>query len=217
MGTKSGPALTPDSNVVLIRTLFETWRAKQWEETVVDAPVLRYGALDRAHLTKHLLRLAKRVGVNRVTMRELAAEAGTAASSVYYHVRDKRELLDLLIETVLAQIQVPRQGDWEARLIALYTNAWKVLLEVPGIAALLQEHPHTAAATEMDRASRHILRESGLQANNFDAAHAALYIHLLGSVQLAHIRETDAAADGAFTYGLRLILNGLRYEIGGAS
>lgn len=187
-------------------------------QTASGAPVLRHGALDRAHLTKHLLRLAKRVGVNRVTMRELAAEAGTAASSVYYHVRDKRELLDLLIESVLAQIEVPRDGGWESRLVGLYANAWKVLVEVPGIAALLQEYPHTAAATEMDRASRAILRESGLQADCFEAAHAALYIHLLGSVQLAHIRASDAtaagASDQAFGYGLRLILNGLCNEIG---
>jgi TetR/AcrR family transcriptional regulator, tetracycline repressor protein len=184
---------------------------------VSNAPVLRYGALDRAHLTKHLLRLAKRVGVNRVTMRELAAEAGTAASSVYYHVRDKRELLDLLIESVLAQIEVPQGGDWEARLIALYTNAWKVLVDVPGIAVLLQQHPHTAAATEMDRASRGILHEAGLNAKHFDAAHAALYIHLLGSVQLEHIRRAGGAADGpsdqAFAYGLHLILTGLRNEV----
>lgn len=189
--------------------------------TASGAPVLRHGALDRAHLTKHLLRLAKRVGVNRVTMRELAAEAGTAASSVYYHVRDKRELLDLLIESVLAQIRLPHEGDWELRLVTLYTNAWNVLLEVPGIAVLLQEYPHTAAATEMDRATRRILRESGLQTDHFEAAHAALYIHLLGSVQLAHIRETEGTADGttdrAFGYGLRLILNGLRSEIGGTA
>ena len=188
-------------------------------ETVADAPVLRYGALDRAHLTKHLWRLAKRVGVNRVTIRELAAEAGTAPSSVYYHVRDKRELLDLLIESVLAQIKVPQQGDWESRLVELYTNARKVLLEVPGIAALLLEHPHTAAATDMDRASRGILGESGLRAKAFEAAHAALYIHLLGSVQLEHMRA-DATASGpndwAFAYGLRLILAGLRNELGQA-
>ncbi|WP_083662965.1 TetR/AcrR family transcriptional regulator [Mycobacterium sp. IS-2888] len=184
---------------------------------VSNAPVLRYGALDRAHLTKHLLRLAKRVGVSRVTMRELAAEAGTAASSVYYHVRDKRELLDLLIEAVLAQIEVPEEGDWEARLIALYASAWKVLVGVPGIAALLQEHPHTTAATAMDLASREILRESGLTAEHFEAAHAALYIHLLGSVQLEHRRRAGGAARGvddkAFTYGLRLIMAGLRGEL----
>jgi TetR/AcrR family tetracycline transcriptional repressor len=186
-------------------------------EAVANAPVLRYGALDRAHLTKHLLRLAKRVGVGRVTMRELAAEAGTAASSVYYHVRDKRELFDLLIESVLAQIEVPQEGDWESRLVALYMNAWKVLVEVPGIAVLLQEHAHTAAAADMDRASRGILRESGLSAKRFDAAHATLYVHLLGSVQLEHIRRAGATAnrpsDEAFAYGLRLILTGLRKEL----
>jgi AcrR family transcriptional regulator len=181
--------------------------------------VLRYGALDRAHLTKHLLQLAKRVGVHKVTMRELAAEAGTAASSVYYHVRDKRELLDLLIESVLAQIEVPQDGDWESRLVALYMSAWKVLVEVPGIAVLLQQHPHTAAATELDRASRAILGESGLDAEYFDAAHAALYIHLLGSVQLEHA-AAHGPSERAFAYGLRLILTGLRAEVehrGGAS
>ena len=50
------------------------------------APGLAYGMLDREHLTKHLLELAQRVGVEKVTMRGLAVEAGTSASSVYYHV-----------------------------------------------------------------------------------------------------------------------------------
>ncbi|MCQ4363413.1 TetR/AcrR family transcriptional regulator [Mycobacterium gordonae] len=182
------------------------------------APVLRYGALDREHLIKHLWQLARRVGVHKVTMRELAAEAGTRPSSVYYHVRDKSELLDLLIESVLAQIEVPPQGDWETRLVTLYTNAWQVLVEVPGIAGLLQGHPHTAAATDMDRATRRILRESGLPAEQFEAAYAALYVHLLGSVQLEHVRPTaDGPSDAAFSYGLRLILSGLRTEIKGAS
>jgi TetR/AcrR family tetracycline transcriptional repressor len=188
--------------------------------SVSGAPVLRYGALDRAHLTKHLYQLAKRVGVKQVTMRELAAEAGTRPSSLYYHVRDKCELLDLLVESVLAQIEVPQSGDWERRLVTLYTNAWKVLVEVPGIAALLQEHPHTAAATEMDRASRAILGESGLRKREFEAAHATLYVHLLGSVQLEHVRPAGTTAsapnDWAFAYGLRVLLSGLRNEVGRA-
>ncbi|WP_081283470.1 TetR/AcrR family transcriptional regulator [Mycobacterium asiaticum] len=184
--------------------MFETGVAE------LETPVLRYGALDRAHLIKHLWQMAKRVGVKQVTIRALAAEAGTRPSSVYYHVRDKRELLDLLIESVLAQIEVPQEGDWESKLVALYTSAFNVLVEVPGIAGLLQEHPHTAAATEMDRASRSILHQSGLPTEDFEAAHATLYVHLLGSVQLAHL---GALGDRTFSYGLRVILNGLRREI----
>jgi TetR/AcrR family transcriptional regulator, tetracycline repressor protein len=179
------------------------------------APVLSYGALDPAHLTKHLLELARNVGVDKVTMRALAAHAGTSASSVYYHVKDKSELLDLLIETVVESIEVPTTGDWEHRLIALYTNAWRVLSSVPGIAALLQSRPHTEAARNMDHATRKILRESGLAASDFAGSHAVLYIHLLGSVELAHrlARNTDAAKEmeSTFLHGLKVIITGLKH------
>jgi AcrR family transcriptional regulator len=179
------------------------------------APVLSYGALDRAHLTKHLLELARDVGVDRVTMRGLAAHAGTSASSVYYHVKNKNEMLDMLIASVVESIDIPTSGDWEHRLIALYTNAWRVLITVPGIAALLQRRPHTAAADDMDRATRKILRESGLLAKDFGGAHAVLYIHLLGFVELVHRRASPIAEDYAdmestFLYGLNVILAGLK-------
>jgi TetR/AcrR family transcriptional regulator, tetracycline repressor protein len=179
------------------------------------APVLSYGALDRAHLTKHLLALARDVGVDKVTMRGLAAHAGTSASSVYYHVKDKGELLDLLIDTVVQSIEIPTEGDWEQRLIALYTNGWRVLISVPGIAALLQQRPHTEAADEMKRASSEILHESGLSAQQFGAAHAVLYIQLLGSVELGHRLQPHARPDAhametVFTYGLKVIIAGLK-------
>ena len=94
-------------------------------------------------------------------MRGLAAQAGTSASSVYYHVAGKAELLDLLIEAVVNSIEVPTEGEWQDRVVALYTNAWRVLVSVRGIAGLLQQRPHTTAAANMDRATRSILRESG--------------------------------------------------------
>lgn len=180
------------------------------------APVLSYGALDRAHLTKHLMALAQQVGVDKVTMRTLAAEAGTSASSVYYHVKDKNEMLDLLIEAIVDSIEIPSGGDWEQRLVRLYTNAWHVLLAVRGSAALLQQRPHTRAAANMDQATRQLLRESGLATDDSDGAHAVLYIHLLGSVELAHRRYPDGATtkqtagmESIFRYGLRVILAGL--------
>jgi AcrR family transcriptional regulator len=179
------------------------------------APVLSYGALDRSHLTKHLLELARDVGVDKVTMRGLAAHAGTSASSVYYHVKDKSEMLDLLIDAVVESIEIPTSGDWEQRLIELYVNAWRVLITVPGIAALLQQRPHTEAADNMDRETRKILHESGLLAKDFGAAHAVLYIHLLGSVELEHRRQPGASLaaedmESVFSYGLKVILAGLK-------
>jgi TetR/AcrR family transcriptional regulator, tetracycline repressor protein len=181
------------------------------------APVLSYGALDRAHLTKHLLALARDVGVDKVTMRGLAAHAGTSASSVYYHVKDKGELLDLLIDTVVRSIQIPTRGNWEQRLTELYTNAWRVLISVPGIAALLQQRPYTEAANNMNQASSEILHGSGLPAEQYGAAHAVLYIHLLGSVELGHrlrphARPEAHEMEAVFTYGLNVILAGLKAD-----
>jgi TetR/AcrR family tetracycline transcriptional repressor len=181
------------------------------------APVLSYGDLDRAHLTKHLMALAERVGVDKVTMRALAAEAGTSASSVYYHVKDKNEMLDLLIEAMVDSIEIPSRGERELRLVNLYTNAWHVLVAVPGSAALLQQRPHTRAAANMDEATRKLLRESGIATDDFDGAHAVLYIHLLGSVELAHRRypggataKQNAGIKAVFLFGVQVILEGLR-------
>jgi len=178
------------------------------------ASVLPYGALDRDHLIKHLLELARRVGVENVTMRNLAAEAGTSASSVYYHVKDKAALLDLLADSVLESIEVPVDGDWEQRITELYTNAWTVMVDIPGIAALIQQRPLSGVADAMDRTARALIAESGWTTEDLDAAHAVLYIHLLGSVQLEHhLRRTGARnANLLFQHGLRVILAGLQHS-----
>ena len=182
----------------------------------VAGPDLPYGALDRELLTKSLLALAQRIGVNNVTMRALATEAGTSASSVYYHVTNKAEMLDLLIDAVLSRIATPTVGDWEERIVVLYRNAWRAMIDVPGIASVLQEHPHSRAADDMDREARKILLESGLARRDIDSAHAVLYIHLLGAVQLEHNRArigafspATPATEATFVFGLRVILSGL--------
>jgi TetR/AcrR family tetracycline transcriptional repressor len=182
----------------------------------LSARALGYGMLDRDHLTKHLLELARQVGVDKVTMRGLAAQAGTSTSSVYYHVAGKAELLDLLIETVVGCIEVPTEGEWQERAESLYMNAWRVLVAVPGIAGLLQQRPHTHAAANIDAATRAILRESGLSKRSFTAAYALLYVHLLGSVELEHnrsvpVRSGVSRAEATFRHRLQIILTGLRH------
>ena len=66
-----------------------------------------------------------------------------------------------------------------------------------GIAVLLQEYPHTAAATEMDRASRRVLR-SGLPGKPFfEAAHQrCTSTYLVRSASRACIADLHPTADG---------------------
>jgi TetR/AcrR family transcriptional regulator, tetracycline repressor protein len=173
------------------------------------APMRRaYGELDRAEVLAALRTVARRVGVERVTMRELAAELGAAVPSVYYHVPGKRGALDLLGEAVLAEIPVPQSGRWDTRLIELYCAAREAILEVPGIAGVLQTGEGGDSARRLDRLSRALLAEAGLAKADVAAAHMVLYTYLLGSVSLQEARGKRLPAS-RFRAGLKVIIAGV--------
>jgi AcrR family transcriptional regulator len=73
--------------------------------------------LSRGKVVAAAVRLADRQGVERLSMRVLAADLGVEAMSLYNHVRNKDDLVDAMVEAVLATIPPPRPGpDWRAAL-----------------------------------------------------------------------------------------------------
>jgi AcrR family transcriptional regulator len=54
--------------------------------------------------------LADERGIEAVTMRELGRELGVEAASLYNHVTGKDDLLDGMVELVVAEIDVPGEG-----------------------------------------------------------------------------------------------------------
>ena len=172
-----------------------------------------YGELDRAQVVASLHTLARRVGVQQVTMRDLAAELGAAVPSVYYHVPGKQAALDLLVESVLADIPVPEAGPWDIRLAELYRAARDVMLGVPGIAGILQTRGGGERARRLDRLSRSLLAEAGLAKSVATAAHTVLYTYLLGSISLDEARAKPSSAK-RFRAGLDVIIAGVRASEG---
>lgn len=59
-------------------------------------PVTRYEVVRTA------VRLLDEVGLEGLTLRRLGAELGVRAPTLYWHVRNKRELLDLMAEALMA-------------------------------------------------------------------------------------------------------------------
>lgn len=183
-----------------------------------------YGELDRDEVVAALQSLARRVGVQKVTMRGLAAELGAAAPSVYYHVPGKQAALDLLAESVLGGIAEPTAGPWDRRLVELYCESREVLLDVPGIAAILHTNGDGECARRLDRLSRELIAESGLADAAVSAAHAVLYTYLLGSVSLEEARPlagldaptpTKRQAAARYRAGLSVILAGIEASVEG--
>ncbi len=63
--------------------------------------------LSREAIAGAALRLLDRDGLDGLRMRRLAKELGTGAASLYWHVQSKDELLELLVDRVMAEIELP--------------------------------------------------------------------------------------------------------------
>lgn len=60
-------------------------------------------ALSRDQVVRTAVRLLDEVGLEGLTLRRLARELGVSAPTLYWHVQHKRELLDLMVDSILAE------------------------------------------------------------------------------------------------------------------
>jgi len=82
-------------------------------------------------------RLLDRAGADALSMRILARELGVSVSTLYWHVRDKRELLKLMIDDSLSAVRVPTDGDWKERLGEFLRQGRSVLRARPVLIGLI--------------------------------------------------------------------------------
>jgi TetR/AcrR family tetracycline transcriptional repressor len=98
--------------------------------------------LTRERLVHSALELIGEEGLEALSMRALADRLDVKAASLYWHVRDRRELLDLLAEGLLEDVpRTRRQGDWRRgvlatgealrRTVSAHKDADRILLEAP--------------------------------------------------------------------------------------
>jgi TetR/AcrR family tetracycline transcriptional repressor len=97
--------------------------------------------LSRARLVSEALGLVQDEGLDGLSMRRLADRLNVKAASLYWHVRDRRELLELLAESILGRVAASRAGAWRPALLAAAAalravvasqrDANRILLEVP--------------------------------------------------------------------------------------
>src|SRR5215831_357457 len=77
-------------------------------------------ALDRDRVVRVALDLLDEVGLDDLTMRRLAERLGVTAASLYWYVRNKDELLELLADAIAAEISLPDpRSPWRTALESL--------------------------------------------------------------------------------------------------
>ncbi len=96
------------------------------------APLTQQAIVDAA------LRVLEHEGAEKLSMRRVADELGTGAASLYWHVASKDELINLLVDRVVSEIQVPSPDParWEEQLKEWMLQARQVFKRYPGVAGL---------------------------------------------------------------------------------
>jgi TetR/AcrR family tetracycline transcriptional repressor len=147
-----------------------------WFDPPIDHQDRRH-QLTRERVVDEALAIIAHDGVQALTMRRLAARLGVVPGALYHHVRNKQQLQDLVLDNVLAEINLDLDSslDWTDQLKELAHRLRQVLEAHPGVAGILKTRdplgPHSLALAEAFL--------SPLQAAGFSDRQAGLAFFLL--------------------------------------
>ncbi|GAB7184889.1 TetR/AcrR family transcriptional regulator [Kitasatospora sp. Ki12] len=161
-------------------------------------------AVTREALAQAALRVLEREGLAGLSMRKVAAEVGVKAASLYWHVRNKQELLDLLNDAIMGSAEPPpREGGWREQFHAYCWRYRRLLLDnrdaAKVVAGRLAPGPNLLGLME-DQLDR--LRAAGLS-----DADAAMASYLLGAFVQGFVLQEQSPISAAE------VLGGSRREI----
>jgi TetR/AcrR family tetracycline transcriptional repressor len=95
--------------------------------------------LDRDAVVQRAIALADAEGTEALTIRRLAAELGVTPMALYWHFKNKDELLDGIAEHLFRNVTLPdAAGTWAEQLHACLTAVTTALRPHPAIAGLTQ-------------------------------------------------------------------------------
>ncbi|GIH19234.1 TetR family transcriptional regulator [Rugosimonospora africana] len=125
-------------------------------------------------------------GLEGLSMRRLGARLEAGATSVYWYVANKDELLDLAMDEVLAEITIPDlTGDWRADLYALVKGLRAMMFAHPWALQVYNNRPVFGPhAREYAEAQLRLLRSAGFVGDDLDGAFHMIVDYVRGSVTI---------------------------------
>lgn len=165
-----------------------------------DAPAPRE-PLTRSRIVAASVKILDRHGVDGLSMRTLAEELNTAATSLYRHVHNKGELLDLTLDALMAEVELPpADNDWRMPMRAVSLNFRGVLLKHRTAAVLrgtrLAIGPNTLRLMEYVCST---LLEAGFSETDAAAAGATVINYTVGCV-LGEVMPTAEIEASGYTW-----------------
>jgi AcrR family transcriptional regulator len=155
-------------------------------------------SLDREQIVKAAIELLDAEGLAGLSMRRLGAKLGSGATSLYWYVANKDELLELAMDQVMGEVYLPEvdDTDWRTALTVFATGMRAMLLRHPWMPSLFGVRPNIGpnAMRLSDRAIAVLVKA---RFTGMEVAHASSLVmsHSLGSAIMTNaVRRPTTAA-----------------------
>lgn len=157
-------------------------------------------------ITQAAVALLDEVGLAELSTRRLAAKLGVQSPTLYWHVKDKAALLDLVAEAICADaFDIDESLPWRDQLASGLRQFRALLLAHRDAAALLRERPPGPQRLKHIDTTVRILLKAGFTPDDAAAISRLLAAHVLA---FTHISDTDL-----FNLGAEVILDGLAHRL----
>jgi AcrR family transcriptional regulator len=149
----------------------------------------RARGLGRERIVHAAIAIADREGLDALTMRRVAGELGAGTMSLYWYVRSKDELIELMRDEVAGELTLKEaSGDWRADLERFARDLRASFLRHPWLASVLVGLPPIGPnSLRQDELALAVVGDLGLDVQTQVAIPAAVYSFVVGFV----LRELD--------------------------
>jgi AcrR family transcriptional regulator len=171
-------------------------------------------ALSRERVLRTAITLADEGGIESLTMRKLAQRLGVEAMSLYHYVTKKDDILDGIMDIVVAEIDLPAEdSDWKAAIRQIAISAHEVLSRHPWAASLMFSTAANPARLRYMESILATFRKGGFSPDLTHHAYHALDSHIIGFTLwvVSFSFDTDDLPELASTFLRELALDEYPY------
>ena len=142
--------------------------------------------LSRERIVAEAVRLLDADGIEALSMRTLGTRLGAGATSLYRHVANKDELIELVVDDVYGELEVPETGDptaWRAAAAAAGHSLRAMILRHPWMTSVLGQSGLAYLGPNMMRLNERLLavfETAGFALEERDQAMSTFVAYVLG-------------------------------------
>jgi len=160
--------------------------------------------LSREQIVEGAIHFLQKNRLEELSMRRLAAELNTKATSLYWHVANKEVLLDLVLDHMFGEVHLPEgENGWTEDITAVMSDLRRVLRAYRTAAHLVVSRPTVGPQTlRVFEFVLSALQRAGFEKDIIPLAYDLLTNYTIGSVLVesswfsAHGSDSDEVAQG---------------------